>query len=136
MFEISEIRDANELLKHYEEEFLKLYKIKPPGSLNDDILTAKWAVHEYGLERSKTFVTEYLVFKDKWIREQGYPFKYLKKTIQAMAVSNTDNGRSMPINSRGPKLAVSMSCDKCFKYFVRQCYSDELEQPAMCRNCL
>jgi hypothetical protein len=81
-------RNTNLLLDHYVSRFTELFGEKPKAFDEEDQSTAAWAVQHYSMTKAKSLLDLYLVFKNDWIKEQGYPLRLFKKNINAIIVGN------------------------------------------------
>ena len=100
-------KKVDRLAIYYKEQFSKMFGDKPPNPEYEDLAGIRWLVNEYSSEdKCKRFIQLYLTFDDEWTRKQGYPLRFLKKSITGLLVQNSE-----PYKENKPVYVVGLVYD-------------------------
>lgn len=92
-------KKADELEKFYKKAFKDLFASEPPNLESEDVNTLRWLVNQYpDVKQCEMFLFQYLRLDDDWVRGQGHPLRLLKRSLQAIIVSNA------PIETKSEKV--------------------------------
>lgn len=81
-------RKTNEILDHYQAEFLKLFGQKPAPFDDDDLVPIRWAVQHFTSGDLKPLISKYLTLENDFLLEQGYPLRYFRRHINGVIVAS------------------------------------------------
>jgi hypothetical protein len=93
------LRDKT-LIDHYHNEFVRIFKIKPIIDGGKDGKILQKIVGDYGVEKTKQLITQFLEIDDEWIASTGRPIGVFKGQIQKLLVGKKVVDKSNP-NKQG-----------------------------------
>lgn len=98
MYEVTNVRNQNELLDIYCRAFKARFGIEPILDLQSANQIAGWLIQSVGMAKARLVMDAYLKLDDDWIKEQGFPLEVLKKQINKVIVSMSQDRNSTELH--------------------------------------
>lgn len=135
MLDLSELAEkdpSRELEAHYRRRFTQRYKHNPVVTQEDTPIFT-WLLQEFGKGKAIQVIDTYLRSNDKFLCDKGHAPRFIKGNINALIASSG-------IKNEAPKrttlnMAVTVSCDKCFRSFVWVGMPSQLQLRRLCKEC-
>jgi hypothetical protein len=136
MTAVNENIQSNVLIDVYCEAYVKRYGGKPVFPTDNSHIFKFSEVQNLFRARALDVVRHYLKMNDEWFVRRGHAIEELIRNKDGV---NADFSKHHSItgNNDGLRIDVSISCDRCFKYFKLNTTAHHLNSglPRLCGEC-